>query len=368
LLNGNPEVSGTTEMREKMRICCVAGMVLVMCLAVSAQTNSYTVTPIVNNTQDSFLVNPWGLSRPAKSSISENEWWVSDNGTGYTTLYYADKTGSQALAPLAIIIPTAIGTGTGTPTGTAYNPGKGPGPGPNNFAFATLDGTISNWNADQKPAPGGTGCYECHVNSATVEVNHSSSGASYFGLTIATNATTKAAAYYATNHNGTVEAYDAASFSPVSLLGTFSDSMIPAAYKPYGIQAIGSKVWVTYFNGISGGFVDEFDTTGRLKLRLAQGSFSEPWGIAQAPANFGAFSNMLLVGNTTSGFIAAFNPTTGAFQGFLNDSTGNPIAIPGLWGISFGNGNKESGPVNTLYYNGGGVDYLTGVFGAITAN
>ena len=55
-------------------------------------------------------------------------------------------------------------------------------------------------------------------------------------------------------------------------------------------------------------------------------------------------------------------------EGFLNDATGDPITIQGLWAISFGNSNPESGPINTLYYTGGGTIYTTGVFGAITAN
>ena len=351
-----------------MKLARLIAVAVLTCLAASAQTNSYTVTPIVDNTQDSFLINPWGLSRPVKPSLAEGEWWVSDNVTGYTTLYYANKKGIQSLAPLVITIPTGFGTGTGSPTGTAYNGTGGPGPGVNNFTFATLDGTVSNWNAGQTPPPGGSGCYECHVNTATVVVNHSSTGASYFGLTVATNATTKAPTYYVTNFNGGVEAYDATTFQPVTLLGTFTDPKIPAGYKPYGIQTIGSRIWVTFFNGISGGYVDAFDSNGRLRFRLATGSFSEPWGVAQAPANFGAFSGMLLVGNTTSGMIAAYNPTTGTFQGFLQDSSGNPIVLPGLWGISFGNGNKKSGPTNFLYYAAGGGQYLTGVFGVITAN
>jgi len=352
-----------------MKIMRAMALGLLCCVSALAQTNSYTVTPIVDNTQDPLLVNGWGLSRPAKASVSEGEWWVSDNATGYTTLYYANQTGTASIAPLAISIPTSIGTGIGSPTGTAYNAATGPGPGLNNFTFATLDGTISNWNAGQTPPPGGTGCYECHVNTATIMVNHGSAAASYFGMTIATNATAKALAYYVTNFKaGVVEAYDATLFTPVTLSGTFTDPKIPKSYKPYGIQAIGSKIWVSYFNGTSGGFVDAFDTNGNLKLRLAKGNFSEPWGIVQAPANFGAFSSSLLVGNTTSGQIAAFSPTTGAFLGFLQDSTGTTIVIPGLWGISFGNGNKKSGPVTTLYYAAGGNTYQTGVFGAITAN
>jgi uncharacterized protein (TIGR03118 family) len=199
-------------------------------------------------------------------------------------------------------------------------------------------------------------------------VNHFGLGASYTGLTEAINASTKSPTYYAANNKGGVEAYDAGSFSVVALSGKFSDPRIPSSYKAYGIQTVGPKIWVTYFNGASGGYVDAFDTNGNLKIRLAQGSLDQPWGLAMAPANFGAFSNLLLVANTTSGMIAAFNPITGLFQGFLNDSTGSPIVIPGVWAISFGDGNKVSGPTNTLYYTAGGNSYATGVFGAITAN
>lgn len=351
-----------------MKAAYLIGVALLMCLGASAQTNSYTVTPIVNNTQDPFLVNPWGLSRPTKATTPESEWWVSDNATGYTTLYYADRTGIQSLAPLIITIPAAMGNGKGSPTGTAYNPALGPGPGPNNFTFVTEDGTISNWNAKQTPPPGGTGCYECHVNSATILVNHSITGASYTGLTIAMNTSSHATLYYAANNHGGVEAYDATTFSQVTLPGKFTDPTIPSAYKAYGIQAIGSRIWVSFFDGNGGGFVDAFDTNGNPRLRVARGWLSEPWGMVQAPANFGAFSNMLLVGNTTSGWIAAFNPTTGTFQGYLKDGSGNTITLPGLWGISFGNGNPKSGPTNTLYYAAGGAQENTGVFGAITAN
>jgi hypothetical protein len=36
--------------------------------------------------------------------------------------------------------------------------------------------------------------------------------------------------------------------------------------------------------------------------------------------------------------------------------------------MEFGNGNSESGPTNVLYFNAGGANLTTGVFGAITAN
>jgi len=88
--------------------------------------------------------------------------------------------------------------------------------------------------------------------------------------------------------------------------------------------------------------------------------------VALAPASFGKFSNMILVGNTGNGLIGAYN-RLGVFQGFLDDGS-TALAIPGLWGIEFGNGNTESGPTNVLYFNAGGASQTTGVFGAISAN
>jgi len=349
-----------------MKSLCIAGVALLTCLVAGAQnagTNSYTVTNIITNAQDQWLINPWGLSRPSNPNAKENEWWASDQVTGVSTLYYANKTGAASLAPLIVTIPPAGGTGVGSPTGTAfYN---------NNFAFSTLDGTISNWNANTPPVTPGPRCAQCHITTATIMVNNSASGASYQGLTMAKNATSGAPTYYAANSNGGVEAYDAASFSPVSLPpGAFTDPSVPSTYSPAGVQAIGSKIYVAY-NAIAGGgtgYVDAYDTNGKLLLSLQQGWFNQPWGIAIAPANFGAFSKTLLVGNTGSGWIGAYNPSNGKFLGFMKDATGKKITIPGLWGISFGNGNVESGPTNVLYFLGGGADYTTGVFGAIAAN
>jgi uncharacterized protein (TIGR03118 family) len=346
-----------------MRNAFTLGAALLFSAAANAQTNSYTVSSIVTNTQDASLVNPWGLSRVARSTLTENEWWTSDQVTGLSTLYDANGT----IAGLAVTIPPAGTSGLGSPTGTASNPTN------NDFAFVTLDGTLSLWNPANAPGTPGKACAKCHVTSATIMVNNSAAGASYQGVTIAKNATSGAYTYYVANANGGIEAYDATSFSPVTLTGTFKDPRIPNTYSPAGIQAIGSRIYVTY-NAIAGGgtgYVDAYNTNGSLLLRLGQGSqtsFNQPWGVAMAPSNFGAFSSMLLVGNTGSGWIGAYSPSTGAFQGFLEDSTGADIAIPGLWGLVFGNGSTESGPTNVLYYNAGGANLTTGVFGAIAAN
>jgi uncharacterized protein (TIGR03118 family) len=336
----------------------VPSAALLFCAAAGAQTNNYTASNIVTNTQDSNLVNPWGLSRPSKASLKENEWWASDQVTGLSTLYY----GNGTIVGLTVAIPSAI-SGPGSPTGTAFNPVN------HNFAFATLDGLIVNWDAavqnSNRPS-----CAKCHTTTATIMVNRSAAGASYQGLTIAKNATSGAQTYYAANANGGIEAYDAASFAPVTLpAGAFTDPLIPKTYSPAGIQAIGAKIYVAY-NAIAGGgtgYVDAYNNNGKRLLRLQTGWFNQPWGVALAPANFGAFSGMILVGNTGNGWIGAYSPTNGTFQGFLQSGAQN-LTIPGIWGIEFGDGNTESGPTNVLYFNAGGPNLTSGVFGAITAN
>jgi uncharacterized protein (TIGR03118 family) len=343
-----------------MKQIFMLGAVLLVSMVVAAQTTNYTVSNLVTSSQAPHLLNPWGLARPSSASLSENEWWAADQASGLSTLY--DANGSRVA--LYVTVPPASGTGVGSPTGITYNPLT------LQFAFATLDGTISAWSANTKPTTVGTSCLSCHVTTANIMVNNSGFGASYQGLTIGTNATTAKLAYYAANANGGVEAYDAASFSPLTLAsGAFTDPAIPSSYTPAGIKAFGEVLVVTYNAAAGGGtgYVDAFNSQGKLLLRLEDGNFNQPWGIAISPANFGTFSNMILIGNTGSGLIGAYKLSNGSFQGFLQNN-GENVVIPGLWGIAFGDGNTESGPTNVLYFNSGGESQTTGAFGSITAN
>src|SRR5919109_1402853 len=90
--------------------------------------------------EDSNLVDAWGLSR-----ASGSPWWVSDNGTGVSTLFNA----AGAARALVVKIPTPDGTGTSAPTGTVFNATAGFLVKPNAkaiFLFVTEDGTIAGWN------------------------------------------------------------------------------------------------------------------------------------------------------------------------------------------------------------------------------
>ena len=113
--------------------------------------------------------------------------------------------------------------------------------------------------------------------------------------------------------------------------------------------------------------MDVFNTDGVLEARVAQhGQLDSPWGLAIAPANFGQFSNDLLVGNFGNGHINAFDLRTLNFRGELRDPQGNPIVIDGLWGLKFGNG-AAAGPTNTLFFSAGINDEADGLFGSLQA-
>jgi uncharacterized protein (TIGR03118 family) len=115
------------------------------------------------------------------------------------------------------------------------------------------------------------------------------------------------------------------------------------------------------------GFVDVFDANGNLIRRFAsRGRLNAPWGVALAPADFGRFSNTLLIGNFGDGRINAFDLQSGERQGRLRTSDGQPITIDGLWGIAFGNGVLNQ-PTNVLFFAAGPGEEEHGLYGRIEA-
>ena len=180
--------------------------------------------------------------------------------------------------------------------------------------------------------------------------------------------------YAADFRNNAIDVYDG-SFVKVSLPGTFRDLALPAGYAPFGIQAIGDRIYVAYAKQTAGsndetrgagfGAIDVFDTAGVLMKRLvSDGALNAPWGMALAPSNFGTFSGDLLVANFGDGKINAYNPSTGMLDGTLSRMDGAPIIIDGLWGIAFGNGINAQ-PLNTLFFTAGPADETHGLYGRI---
>jgi len=165
---------------------------------------------------------------------------------------------------------------------------------------------------------------------------------------------------------------------------TFTDPFVTSyadgSYGAWSVQAVGDKLYVTFasLKDLGGGVVDVFDTDGGNMVRFAanyagigQGPLQNPWGITRAPANFGAYSNDILIGNVAgAGNINVFDPATHAYLGQLHQPNGAPIAIKGLWDLEFGDGTPDSGKTNQLFFDAGpnapGVSGY-GLFGVIHA-
>lgn len=326
------------------------------------QTNLVSDVPGMAAVTDPNLVNAWGISRGTTTP-----WWVSDNGTGLTTLY----TGTGAAVPLVVTIPAAD-SGTGTPTGQIFNGSQdfqlSPG-NPARFLFVTEDGTVSGWNPAVAP------------KAAVIKVNTHSASV-FKGMAVATLNDAKGNAtnflYVADFRKARVNVYDT-NFQRISMHDddAFRDERVPHGFAPFNIQNIGGNLYVAWakqdsakhdeVDGAGLGFVSVFSPTGRLLHRLQWTKwFNAPWGMAQAPSDFGIYSHDILVGQFGSGQILVFDPVTGAFKGSLLDANNTPITIDGLWGISFGS-DGPSGPATTLYFAAGPNGEQDGLLGNITA-
>jgi len=317
------------------------------------QQNLVSDLPGVAKFLDPDLVNPWGIAFSSGSPI-----WISDNGQGLATIY----NGAGVKQGLVVSVP-APGGGQGAPTGQVFNGGSGFNS--DRFIFSTEDGTIAGWR-------GALG------TTAELAVDNSGAGSVYKGLALAANGSNSY--LYATDfHNGNVDVFDS-TFTKVALTGNFTDPGIPSGFAPFGIQASGGKLFVTYAMQDAAkhddvacpgcGFIDVFNTDGTFVQRLvSMGALNSPWGLALAPGHFGKFSNDLLVGNFGDGTINAFDPITGAQLGTIDGSNGMPLVNLGLWGLAFGNG-AQGTSTNTLYFTAGipGPDQIEdhGLFGAIT--
>ena len=331
----------------RRNLICAALVALVLSLTAGTAFAQYTLTTLVKNSGkkgDKQLINPWGLA------YGPNEYfWFSDNGTGLSTLY----DGNGVKQSLVVTIPPTSGTGLGSPTGIVYNGGAQFQimHWTSAFMFATLDGLICGWS---------------HFEPNNALIGASSPGSVYTGLAINVANTMVYASDFANNkidmYNGTFK-----------LVGSFTDSSIPAGYAPLNVQDIGGQLYVAYAlqNGKKGGYIDIFTESGTLVKTLVAKSknLNQPWGFALAPSNFGTFSNALLVSNNVNaGTVVAFDPNTGAFLGTLSTSAGKKIVVGGVWGIEFGGGSPENGNTNSLYWVGGPKSDTAGVYGVINAD
>lgn len=327
------------------------------------QTNLVSSVDDLATITDPLLVNPWGMSR----SPTTSPFWTSNQGTNTTTLYAVTggtNVSKTVINPPAgfVAIPTTAGGPQG-PTGQVNNTNiasfqltPGTSSTSSRFIFADLNGTISAW-----------------AGGAASTIVATTPNAVYTGLAI--NAA-QTQLYAVDTAGGKIDVFDS-SFAPVSLPGAFANPF--PGLVPFNVQDIGGSIYVTYAppgppnnqrNATSGrGEVAVFDESGTLITTLIDGSvLAAPWGLALAPADFGVFSNDLLVANFSfvESEINAFDPTTGAFLGTIPIDVGVGNTAGGLWGIEFGSGGSNGGSTNILYFNDGINGETAGLFGAIS--
>jgi uncharacterized protein (TIGR03118 family) len=352
----------------KLYLSLLAGLSLGAASA-SAQSLAYRQTNFASDIPgfaihlDPFLKNPWGMA--IVPSIS---FLVANPSQGL--VISLDGTGSRS-TPLPFSVPNPAGTGPAVPTGIVADAnsvfrGKNTVPPFLISAItATEDGGIYFWRVNSD------GSFQPQAN---LEVDRSRSGAVYAGLAILTPDCCATFLAVANFHSGLVESYTT-TFDSLVPLGTFTDPNLPPGFAPYGMQVIGKQVFITFslqdaakqtpVFGAGNGIVSVFDLAGTFVRRFATGGpLNAPLGIAQASANFGPFSNHILIGNVGDGTIDAFDPVSGNFAGQVRDGNGNVLVIAGLHALAFRS--DGVGNANTLYFTAGIGNGQHGLFGAIT--
>ncbi|HET6882333.1 MAG TPA: TIGR03118 family protein [Pirellulales bacterium] len=302
---------------------------------------------------DSQFTSPWGLA----VSPGGGPLWAADNTSGDISRFSGSVSGSPFTQKSSLTV-TA-----GAPTAITFNPtsdftvGSGATSGPALFLIASQNGEIDGWNT---------------LMGASTAQATTVSGADFTGLAVANNGT-NSFLYAADFQNAKIDVFNA-SFQPTTVTpanttlstSAFTDSNLPSGYAPYNVQLFNNQLYVTYAlqsgvatktptAGAGDGAIDVYNLDGSLVQRLVApgGSLNEPYGLAMAPSSFGDFQGDLLVANGGDGHILAYD-STGAPQGALNagPGTSSPITIPGVRGLTFGNGaTSGAGDVSNLFYS-----------------
>ncbi|HEY2841771.1 MAG TPA: TIGR03118 family protein, partial [Pirellulales bacterium] len=337
------------------------------------QTNLVGYHPGTGHFTDSNL-NGWGMT-----SMPDGSFCVANPfSTGLATFY--DRSGHVLPQTISVPASSAQPFGPiGQPAGVIYNDtsdfviSANGHSAPARLIFDSIDGVISGWNPAVDPT-------HAIVMVDTFGAGHPSV---YTGLDMAQNSHGQNVLYAADILNNRVEMLGGG----FNTIGSFTDptaTSVDAGFGAWSVSAMNDEIFVTFANPFSaisgphGGVVDAFDTDGHLLTpnhfaanAPGTGPLENPWGITQAPANFGAYSGDLLIGNVAgAGNINVFNPITGAYLGQMRQPNGTPIAIIGLWDLEFGEGTPQSGKTNQLFFDAGpnapGVSGY-GLFGVIRA-
>lgn len=259
------------------------------------------------------------------------------------------------------------------------------------FVFVTLDGTINAWRTKTDPGmleavvvkdysqasfivPGTQtpGTRRPSFTGVAMTVDHWTTDGN--GNTVADNRL-----YVSDFSNGRVMTFDN-QWNDISASTPFArPSDLSAVWMPFNVQVLSDdRVYVAWAEnsleidepseevpGPGLGRIVAYDRDGNmLQDYTSHANLNAPWGMAIAPADWGAFGGALLVANFGDGTIAAYDVATGAELGLLKDADGNVISIDGIWGLTFGNG-WSLGDADSLYFTAGSIEESEGVLGRL---
>jgi uncharacterized protein (TIGR03118 family) len=364
---------------------------------------------------DENMRDAWGIAlRPPGAG---GHIWISNAGSGTSSEYIGDVPGNplhqDGLKLVTLDQPRWTDHGYAFVTGQAYNsasdlpgqpvefPVSGPADnlkvsppepikdgysGSAKFVFVTEDGCINAWSANTAVA----------MKSAPVMIDYSKTHGRpyrvnpvYTGVAL-TNDAADSEAYkkLGGNHlfaadirNNVIAVFDN-QWKDVTRDFHFETPKSVGGLSPFNIADLGGHLFVAYgqfdpnsdegqeqLAGAGLGHIVEYNEDGTLvkDFYAGHGVLNLPWGMAIAPANFGRYSNDLLVANFGDGTIAAFNLESGDFEGYIRDPESKIISIDGIWGLAFGNG-VSLGDAEALYFTAGPNNEQDGIFGRITYN
>ncbi len=389
--------------------------------SVGAAENCYIQTNLVANRAvyhpqllDEQMLNAWGLAlRPPGAG---GHIWISNAKTGTSSEYIGDVAGAplhqDGLKIVPLTEPAFTDHGYAFVTGQAYNaasdiPGQpeefhiaGPAQdlrgkqpaslaagfsGPAKFVFATEDGCINAWSASTAVA----------MTKAPLVVDYSKRAdvlpypvnCVYTGVALTCRAYNSDEfrklggnhLFAADIRNNVIEVFDN-QWKDVTKSWHFQVPASVGDLHPFNIVDLDGHLFVAYakfdpasdegqeqITGPGLGHVVEYNEDGTLVRDFPAGrSLDAPWGLAIAPAGFGAFAGDLLVANFGDGTIAAYDLQSGAFRGYMQDASGQQVVIDGIWALAFGNG-VSLGDAHALYFTAGPNREQDGLFGRLNA-
>lgn len=338
------------------------------------------------------LVNAWGIAiRPAGAG---GHFWVTASGVSYE--YVGDVDGTPLFVDdLSEVALPPSSAGVGAANGVVFNGSanfvvtqahaNGPITAAAKFLFVSDNGVLSGWT-ERKRADGG---FDRPLDAVTI-LDDSAAGSAFFGLAMLPGDAALLVCDFGANPR---LRYINAALQEEPLGARFANPFVgaggfqvgdPVPFNAFTVTIAGApSVFVMYAYtsedpahpgqllpaeedpGPGRGKLVQYTATGALvAIWDDRGMLNAPWGVVAAPADFGALSNQLLVGNFGDGTIVGFDTATRSATEYLRDEQGSPVAIPGLWGLLFGNG-ESLGDANALYFGAGPADEADGLFGAL---